>query len=209
MRRIQSSIGGALCVVGALVLAAPSHAHASLGSGEFSKSERKRLQRGQLVVRKTEEQRGSMRLVGGTSWQVADVAVGKVRPVINDVTRYAKLLPGVSSFKKVASKGGFETVRICHKAGGVEGCYYANVRFANGGRDAFFQLDSSMDNDLRAGWGFVRVSPWGNGKTLISWGVMADMGNGVLAGLIRPAVLDWMLKVPTTMKKHIERSASR
>lgn len=206
MRRIIPSMGGALVLLGASLLAPTWPAHASLGAGKFSKAERKRLEKGQLVVRRTEEQRGSFRLVGGTSWQVADVSVDEVRPVINDITRYGKLLPGVSSFKQVKSKQGFRTVRICHKAGGMEGCYYANIRFANDGRDAFFQLDASRDNDLRAGWGFVRIAPWGEGKTLLCWGVMADMGDGILAGLVRPAVLDWMLKVPSTMKKHIERS---
>jgi carbon monoxide dehydrogenase subunit G len=203
--RNASSLGGIMLALGALLLAPPQPARASLGASEFSAAERKRLDQGHLVVRKTEEQRGKLRLVGGTSWQVVNLPLHKVQPVINDVKRYKKLLPGVSSFRAVDAKGGFRTVRICHKASGVQGCYYANVRFANEGKDAFFQLDPARDNDLRAGWGFVRVAPWGKGKTLVCWGVMADMGDGILAGLIRPAVLDWMLKVPSTMKKHLER----
>jgi carbon monoxide dehydrogenase subunit G len=208
MRRISAYFGWAVALSVAASLMPPPSARASLGADEFSAEERKKLNRGQLVARRTEEQRGHMRLIGGTSWQVVNRPIQKVRPVVSDVSRYGKLLPGVSSFRQVEGKGAFRTVRICHKAGGVQACYYANVRFANGGRDVFFQLDPKRDNDLRSGWGFVRIVPWGNGKTLVSWGIMADVGEGIVAGLIRPSVLDWMLKVPSTMKKHLEAQAT-
>jgi carbon monoxide dehydrogenase subunit G len=197
--------------LGCLVVAAgwlvPVPSLASLGGAEFSKRERLRLQKGELVVRRTEEQRGALHLVGGTSWQVVNLPLERVRPMVSDVSRYGKMLPGVSSFRQVQASGSHRTVRICHKKSGVQGCYHANVRFANGGRDVFFQLDPARSNDLRAGWGFVRIAPWGEGKTLLCWGVMADVGHGIMAGLVRPAVLDWMLKVPTTMKEYIERKS--
>ncbi|MFW5876141.1 MAG: hypothetical protein ACOCXM_05350 [Myxococcota bacterium] len=189
----------------ALGLLAPVPGGAQAGE-DFSRMERLKLRRGKLVMRQREERRGQMNLVGGMSWQVVDLPIEVVGRAVKKVSEYEHLLPGVSKFHEVKGKGPFRVIRVCHARRSVEGCYHANIRFANGGRDAFFQLDQSRDNDLRAGWGFVRVSEYGDDKTLFAWGVMADVGRGILAGLMRPHVREWMLKVPTTAKKHLERT---
>ncbi|MFW6050493.1 MAG: hypothetical protein ACODAU_04925 [Myxococcota bacterium] len=189
----------------AIAVLAPGVVHAGLGD-DFKAAERIQLRRGKLVTRPTEEQRGQLRLVGGMSWQVVDEPVHAVQALLGKPSEYEHLLPGVSSLREVKSSGPFRTVRICHARGRVEGCYHANMRFANEGRNVFFQLDPSQDNDLRAGWGFLRISKYGRSKTLVAWGVMADFGKGILAGLMRPRVREWMLKVPTTIKKHVERT---
>lgn len=184
---------------------AASAAAAQAGvAASFTSKEKLELRHGKLVARPTEERRGNLELIGGMSWRVVDVPVDVVRKVLLDPASYEHLLPGVSSFKQVSDGGLFKTVRICHKKGAVEGCYYANIRFADGGKDVFFQLDPNHENDLRAGWGFLRVTPYGDHDTLVAWGVMADMGHGILAGLMRPQVREWMLKVPSVMKKYLE-----
>lgn len=190
----------------ALALALPAASGSAQGlARDFNAVERLQLRRGKLVTRSTEEQRGSLRLVGGMSWQVVNAPVDEVRRALGEVSNYEHMLPGVSSFREVRGSGPFRTVKVCHRKGGVEGCYYANVRFANDGRDVFFQLDRGQDNDLRAGWGFLRVTEYKRGKTLVAWGVMADVGKGILAGFMRPQVRKWMLRVPSTVKKHIEK----
>lgn len=198
MRRL-----GPLLVV-ALTCAAPPPAAAQMGgSPHFSRLEKLQLRRGKLVTRPTEEQRGPMRLVGGMSWQVVDVPVEVVEKVLDDLSAYKHLLPGVSKLRQIHGNT-FKTLHICHAKGAVEGCYYANVRFANGGHDVFFQLDQTHRNDIEAGWGFLRITKYGKDHTLVAWGVMADVGKGILAGFMRPKVREWMLKVPSVMKKYLE-----
>lgn len=46
----------------------------------------------------------------------------------------------------------------------------------------------------------------GRGKSLVAWGCMADVGSGVVTGVLRPVVHKWMLRVPQTIKKWVEGS---
>jgi len=69
-----------------------------------------------------------------------------------------------------------------------------------------FQLDDSRPHDIRAGWGYIRIRPWSEGRTLVSFGVLVDVGGGVIAGLVRPTFQEWLLKIPLTMKWYVEGS---
>jgi len=72
-----------------------------------------------------------------------------------------------------------------------------------------FRLDDSRVNDIRAAWGYVRIEPWEDGRTLFAWGVMADFGDDLLTGIVRPVVRRWMLRVPTTFRDYLEGWGSR
>jgi hypothetical protein len=62
-------------------------------------------------------------------------------------------------------------------------------------------------HDLRAAWGFYNVRPYADGKkTLLAYGVMADIGMGPVGALIGDDVHEWLLKVPWTVKRFVEGS---
>ena len=74
-------------------------------------------------------------------------------------------------------------------------------------RSVVFRVDHSQDHDIRAGWGFLRVRPFKGNRTLVSFGALVDIGDGVFVSIIRPAVRRDLLRIPFYFKRHLESAA--
>ena len=55
------------------------------------------------------------------------------------------------------------------------------------------------------GWAAVRIS-YPGGRSVASLAILADVGEGLIAGLVRKNVHEWMLRVPAQLKKFVESS---
>jgi hypothetical protein len=67
-----------------------------------------------------------------------------------------------------------------------------------------FRVDHSQPHDIRAGWGFMRVRPFKGNRTLVSFGALVDIGDGVFVSIIRPAIRRDLLRIPFYFKRHLE-----
>jgi hypothetical protein len=67
-----------------------------------------------------------------------------------------------------------------------------------------FRVDHSKPHDIRAGWGFIRIRPYKDNRTLVSFGALVDIGDGVFVSIARPAVRRDLLKIPHFLKQHLE-----
>jgi hypothetical protein len=67
-----------------------------------------------------------------------------------------------------------------------------------------FRVDHSQAHDIRAGWGFIRVRPFKGNRSLVSFGALVDIGDGVFVSIIRPAVRKDLLRIPFYFKRHLE-----
>src|SRR5690349_52815 len=94
----------------------------------FTANERARLAHGELVRRMVTKQRGSLRLVGGTSWQVIDASPDAVWRALRDVPRYPRMLPRVNEAHIVTRHGNQATVMIQHDYGIADPSYYLRTR---------------------------------------------------------------------------------
>jgi hypothetical protein len=178
-------------------------AHAQLDD-ELTHGDRDRLTRGELIVRQTAERRGPLLLIGGTSFQVVDVAPELAWRALHDAGRFGEMLPGASESRQTFHRGNDRGVFVRHGRGAITAAYRLRLNYIEPSRVVMFQVDDSAPGALRAGWGFLRVQRFGSNQTLLSFGVLADVGDGMLAGALRPRVHDWMLRVPQTMKRFLE-----
>jgi len=179
----------------------------SLTDGEM-----RRLERGRLVARRTSERRGGMLLIGGTSYQVVDLSPERVWRALSDRAGYLRrMLPQTEEVVELRRQGDIRTLRLTHEYGIVSASYAVSFQYDDGAKTIIFRLDESEPHDLRAGWGFIKLRPWGDDgdKTLIAFGMMADVGSGLVSGALRPTLHEWMLKVPWTIKKYLEGSGRR
>lgn len=173
----------------------------------FTASEAARLEAGHLVQRRAEREQGSLRLVGGSSWQVIDARPEVVWKALLDTQHYPRMMPQVLEAKLVAQEDRKRTVFMRQGASGlVEKTYYLDVRIDEGRKDITFSIDEQRPHDLRAAWGFYTVRPYKGGRTLLAYGVMADIGDGLLVGLVRDEVHEWMLRTPWMIKRFVEGS---
>jgi carbon monoxide dehydrogenase subunit G len=175
----------------------------------FTSEERDRLHEGELVARPVTRRRGSLRLIGGSAWQVVDRPVAETWRVLCDPRSYRNMLPAAEEARVVANGPGQRVVRVSHSVGFVRASYHLRMRFDHERRDIAFRLDDRRPNDLRAAWGFIAVSPYEGeeDRTLVSYGVMADIGGGVLGGILRGEIHEWMLRVPSTIRAYLHGPA--
>jgi hypothetical protein len=164
-----------------------------------------RLGRGELVQRTATEQRGALRLMGGSSWQVIDAAPDVVWTALLDTAHYHRFLPQLADARIVQDGGHTRTVFMQH-AGVLGPSYYLELNVDAARRKISFRLDDRRPHDIRAAWGFYAVRPYAGDRTLLAYGVKADIGDGVVSAVLRSSAHEWMMKVPWMVKRFVEGS---
>ncbi len=189
-----------------LLLASAAVAHAGPETGrELSSAEQANLAAGALVRRPMTQRRGSLDLMGGTSYQVIDAPAKVVWGALLDTDNYRRMLPQVREARVVSATAHERIVYMRQGAGPIETEYYLKLTTYEERGDITFAMDSRRPHDLRAAWGFYTVRPYADGKkTLLAYGVMADIGGGLFGAMVRDDVHEWMLKVPYTVKRFVE-----
>ena len=149
--------------------------------------------------------------MGGSSWQVIDAAPDAVWRALLDTSHYHKMMPQVLEARVVAQAGQrAHRVPAPGRRGLVEAKYYLRVSVHEERHDITFTVDDSKPREvLRAAWGFYTVRPYRDGRTLLAYGVMADIGTGFMAGVMRHNVHEWMLRTPWLVKRFVEGSGRK
>ena len=206
MRSVFASSRFVIALGAASLLTAVAYA-GNGGSRELSQEERASLDKGGLVQRPIVERRGSLDLMGGTSYQVIDAPLKVVWNALLDTDHYHRMMPRVLEAKVVSTDPRERTVFMRQGAGPFERTYYLNVRAYAERGDITFSVDERRPHNVRAAWGFYTVRPYADGaKTLLAYGVMADLDIGGLGAFLRDDMHDWLLKVPWTVKRFVEGS---
>jgi carbon monoxide dehydrogenase subunit G len=177
-------------------------AAAQRADAPFSAEERRRLVAGELVQRPIARTEGRFHFIGGTSWQRVDAPPARVWRAINDVSNYPVLIPGVEEARLEAEGEERRVVYLRHRYAMVGAAYYVLVRADPAHRTLHFDLDRSRPHDVRAGRGFLTVDPY-RGGSIVTWGVMADVGGGLLTGIFGPLLREWILRVPSCVRGHL------
>jgi len=172
-------------------------------SGGFDTSETQRLQRGELVTRPREEQRGELLLMGGTSFQVVNASADTVWQAIRDTRAYRHYLPQVERVRTMSATGQTKLVRISHHRGPFRAAYDMRLTFSDNLKTLQFRIDPRGDNDVREGWGYLRVQPYGRNRSMVTWAILADVGSGIAIGLLRAEVRRWILEVPRLLRTYM------
>lgn len=184
----------------------PASALAS-DSRTFSAEEEQALRSGQLVVRRTEVIRGGARLMGGLSWQLVSAPPARVWRAMTEVRAYSRFLPAVEEARFIEQVGADRRLFIRHKMGFVGASYFVLATNEVDSLRVRFKIDRSRPSSIRDAFGELRVSPYPGGRSVVSLAILADVGEGLIAGLVRKNVHEWMLRVPEQLKKFVESNA--
>jgi len=203
--RVGVATAAALLLLGAAWLGPDSRAAALANdSRSFSEQEERLLRDGKLVTRPTEVVRGQSRLMGGLAWQLVDASPEKVWRAVSDVRTYHRFLPAVEEAKFIEHSGAEQRLFIRHRLGFVSASYFVLAAPDGAKGRVKFRLDRSRPSSIRDAFGELRVSAYPNGKSVVSLAILADVGEGLLAGLVRSNIHEWMLRVPEQLKKFVE-----
>jgi len=201
LRPLTKTLAFAACAIALSGLAAPNAAYGQA----LTAAERARLNRGELVTRPGSQRSGGNTQFGGSSFQVIDLPPEVVWDTIQDARLFRRMLPQLEGADVVRRSGNSQHVRFEHHSGPVHITYTMVLDYVEADHTMLFRLDETQPHDIDAGWGYLRIRPHGQNKTLVSFGAMLGVGDGVLAGALRPTVQEWVLKVPLTMKWYLDR----
>lgn len=185
------------------VMLASSAAHAD----GLSPDETARLLRGEAVSRSQQLDRGGRHYVGGVTYEIVDAAPDELSALLDDVSSWRRFLPKAREAIRVGAVGGDSLVEITHGSSLIQVAYTLQVhRDAQGVR---FWLDLDRPHDIEDAWGYMRATPMPHGRTLVTWGILVDMGPGLLRDLFEDKVQAQALGVPDRVRDVVYERASR
>ncbi len=194
--RVLHALASAAVVAGLVLagVACPGEARAQ----GLTASETARLARGETVSRPAQLDLGGRHYVGGVSYDVVDGAPGEVAALLDDVAGWRRFLPRTRDARLVGEAGGDALVEITHGSPLLSVSY--TLRLHREGNSVRFWMDAGLAHDIEDVWGYARAVPLPDGRTLLTWGILIDMGPGLLRDMFEGRVQALALQVPDQMR---------
>jgi len=205
-----------LTAVGFVALVS-GNAQAAPGAGSrthvLSRGEREALLAGEVVARpmQFETDGGSYR--GGVSYSVVNAPAAAVLSALSNVDTLPQTLPHTKAARLIDVRGGLARVELVHGDGTtytvrIERSAPRSTRFAvPGGGELRFWLDPSRPHDISDVFGFFRVEPFADGKSLVTVAAALDLGPGITSLFFSDAVERSVLSTPGRIRVYVEPRA--
>ena len=196
-----------LMAAGFAVLISPS-ARAADASAPTSRSlvraEREALLAGEVVSRPMQFETDSGSYRGGVSYSLVHAPAAAVLSALSNVDTLPQALPNTKSARLVDVRGGLARVEFVHGGGTT---YTVHIERTPGRAELRFWLDSSRPHDINDVFGFFRVEPFGEGKSLVTVAAALDLGSGLTNLLFSNAVERTVLSTPRRIREYVEPRA--
>jgi hypothetical protein len=186
--------------------ARPARAASGLSSDELE-----RLGRGETVVRTQDLDTGLHSYIGGVTYTVLDATPAEVMSVFDDVRAYERVLPKTKHARLVGMNDGDDYVELRQGNSLIDATY--TVRIHRGPAELRFWLDRSKPHGIEDAWGFLRVQPLpegpGGARTLVTYGVLVDLGSGIVRDLFSEKIRTLALSVPNLVRRYLAERPGR
>lgn len=191
-------------VSAALVLSSTS-AHADGLTGH----ELERLFRGQTVARTQALDHGNRHYVGGVTYALLDADAGDVARLFDSADAWRRVLPEIRSVRALGTVEEDSLIEVTHGNAILQVTYTMRVhRDAQHPLTARFRLEPRRRHEIEDVWGFLRAEPRADGRTILTYGVLIDMGPGLLRDLFEDRVRETALTVPDRIRGLVEERAA-
>lgn len=197
MRRLVSLAALLICTT----------AGASARADGLAAWEQARLERGETVVREQTLDRGERHYVGGVTYTVLEAAAAELSALLEDVSTWRHVLPKTKQARHVGTDHGDALVELVQGNAVYEATYTIRVRKT--GREMRFWLEPTRPHEIDDAWGFFRLEPFagpsGEERVLLTYGVLVDVGPGIVRELFEERVRAAMLSVPQLVRRYVAR----
>jgi hypothetical protein len=157
-----------------------------------------RLGRGGTVARVQTIEYDDRRYVGGVTYTLFDEPAGDVAALVNDVKGWRRFLPKTRDAHLVGVVGGDALVEVTHGSALVQVAY--TMRVHREGNVVRFWLDANRPHDIEDLWGFFRAEPFEGGRALVTYGILINIGAGLMRDLFEDRVRELALTVPERVR---------
>jgi hypothetical protein len=175
-------------------------------AGTLTPDEVARLDRRETVIREHTLARGDHRWIGGITYTVMDASASEVSAVIDDVGALGRILPRTKNARLVGTAShGDQLLELVQGNSVMEAKYTIRVRRDPG--EARFWLDPSRPHGIDDAWGFFRYQPFmtraGEERVLLTYGVLVDVGPGIVRDLFEERLRAALLSVPQLVRRQV------
>jgi hypothetical protein len=196
--------------VALLAFAAPRAALAQ-STSPVTPAETARLAQGDTIERPQELDREGHHYVGGVTYTVVEATPAELESVFYDVSAYKTILPHTLSARLFARLDDDIFVEVRQGNALAQGSYTLRMRKSGDHREVRFWVDRQRPHDIEDAWGFFRVEPLapvtpGVPRTLVTYGILLDIGPGLLRALFEPKIRDAMLSVPQRLRAYVGKN---
>ena len=167
----------------------------------LSASETARFWHGETVVRTQALSRGEQHYVGGVTYTIVDARAEDVPALLTNVDALRRILPRTRAALKVGSADGDELVQVTQGTALLQATY--TIRLHREATEVRFWMDPRMSHDISDAWGFLRATPLSDGRALVTYGVLLDMGPGLLRDMFELRVRDVALSVADRVRNFV------
>jgi hypothetical protein len=163
---------------------------------------------GQNVSRRQDVRQGSRRYVGGVAYSIVDWTPAEVTSLLYDVSLWKRFIPMSRRVARIASAGDDPRVEVSHGNAFINVKY--SMRVKREGRIVRFWMDPTLPHDIEDVWGFFRPEPLADGRTLITFGILIDLGDGMLRDLFEDRVRELaVVEIPNNVRTVISERTAR
>ncbi len=189
--------------------ALPSSAHAAPTPGTDEAAAR--LDRGETVVFDQTLDTHGHRYVGGVTYTLIDATRAELLTLFEDVSAYKKVLPRTKQARLIGMNDGDLFVELRQGTSMLETSYTIRVRReddASGGGTVFrFWLDRTKPHGIEDAWGYFRLEPVTDGpsgspRVLLTYGILVDVGPGLVRDMFEERLREMALTVPQRVREY-------
>ena len=185
---------------------AVSSTAATASADTLTSDESTRLQRLETVIREETMERGDRRFIGGITYTIVEASAAEVAALLEDVESLRRVLPRTKNARVVGTApGGDRLLELVQGNAVMEAQYTLRVR--RGVNDVRFWLDPTRPHGIEDAWGFFRyepfITPSGEERVLLTYGVLVDVGPGILRDLFESRVRAALLSVPQLVRREV------
>ncbi|HEX3777447.1 MAG TPA: SRPBCC family protein [Polyangiaceae bacterium] len=193
--------------IGSIFFASASAVAAPNGASVLSRTERDALLAGDVVSRPMhfETPRGSY--VGGLSYSIVNAPAANVLVALSNVDTLPQALPRTKAAHLIDVEGTVARVELVQGQGAIEASYTVRLERAPGRSELRFRLDPTRPHDIEDVFGFFRVEPFGEGKSLVTVAAAIDLGPGIASLFFSDAVERVVLGAPRQIRDYVEPHA--
>jgi hypothetical protein len=164
-----------------------------------------RLLRGETITREQTIARGDTRYVGGITYTLVDATPDEIDALLADMHAYQKVLPRTKQARLVGQNGPDAFIELHQGNSFLDASYTLRVRHGN--NEARFWLDATKPHAIVDAWGFFRyeavTDASGAPKVLLTYGVLVDLGPGLVRELFEDQIKDALLSVPHRLQAYV------
>jgi hypothetical protein len=170
-----------------------------------------RLERGETVVFDQILENKGHRYVGGVTYTLIDASPTELLGLFEDVSAYKQVLPRTKQARLIGMNDGDLFVELRQGNSMVETSYTIRVHQEadSGGRGTVFRfwLDRTKPHGIEDAWGYFRLEPVAEGpsgapRVLLTYGILVDIGPGLVRDLFEERLREMALTVPQRVREY-------